>query len=582
MILSKLFVENFRNYKRTEIKLSNKNVVFGMNDVGKTNLLWSLRYLLDRKVRSNGFSESDYYQRDISNKIKITIEVKLSDFSNSRDSQHIVSKVAGARSSEELSLFYFQVIGDYDSSEAIGIPVLYWGNNLSNLERIPQTGNFSVLDRLFNVIYVDPTIDLDTIFSKNKKKIFEQKKMIEDDIEKKKEIDELTILMNERISSMQMVQKFQESLTEEYKQLKKEKISIALQSEMAIKGFFSDIHPYIKKEGEDALYPTSGDGRKKILAYSLLNFLKKEYDSDRITIYLIEEPENSLHRSMQIALSKQLFDYSVYDYFFLSTHSSELLYEMDDASLIRIYSEDKTTTESFIYNVPEEFVSVKKELNESLTTALFADRVLLIEGPSEKALFEKVLSVVRSTYELEGGYLLLVDGIKFKPYFDILKKLSIIPIVKTDNDLKEKKGNVSHFDIIGFNRCYKLLNMDGLDSIIINYSTIGEDGKENWYISEKEKKVLEEKKQLFLQYEQDIEMFNDENIFISKIDLENDLFEVIPERLNEVFGPNNPIKRMQDKKLLNMLKLIDNLTEEDCFKIFNHERFESLKRVVIS
>lgn len=77
-------------------------------------------------------------------------------------------------------------------------------------------------------------------------------------------------------------------------------------------------------------------------------------------------------------------------------------------------------------------------------------------------------------------------------------------------------------------------------------------------------------------------MFNDENIFISKIDLENDLFEVIPERLNEVFGSNNPIKRMQDKKLLNMLKLIDNLTEEDCFKIFNHERFESLKRVVIS
>ncbi|AKX85939.1 MULTISPECIES: ATP-dependent nuclease [Enterococcus] len=582
MILSKLFVENFRNYKSTEIKLSNKNVVFGMNDVGKTNLLWSLRYLLDRKVRSNGFSESDYYQRDISNKIKITLEVKLSDFSNSRDSQHIVSKVAGARSSEELSLFYFQVIGDYDSSEAIGIPVLYWGNNLSNLERIPQTGSFSVLDRLFNVIYIDPTIDLDTIFSKNKKKIFEQKKMIEDDIEKKKEIDELTILMNERISSMQMVQKFQESLTEEYKQLKKEKISIALQSEMAIKGFFSDIHPYIKKEGDDALYPTSGDGRKKILAYSLLNFLKKEYDSDRITIYLIEEPENSLHRSMQIALSKQLFDYSVYDYFFLSTHSSELLYEMDDASLIRIYSEDKTTTESFIYNVPEEFVSVKKELNESLTTALFADRVLLIEGPSEKALFEKVLSVVRSTYELEGGYLLLVDGIKFKPYFDILKKLSIIPIVKTDNDLKEKKGNVSHFDIIGFNRCYKLLNMDGLDSIIIDYSTIGEDGKEIWYISEKEKKVLEEKKQLFLHYKQDIKMFNDENIFISKIDLENDLFEVIPERLNEVFGSNNPIKRMQDKKLLNMLKLIDNLTEEDCFKIFNHERFESLKRVVIS
>ena len=41
---------------------------------------------------------------------------------------------------------------------------------------------------------------------------------------------------------------------------------------------------------------------EKILAYSLLNYLTKEYDSDRITIYLIEEPENSLHRSMQVAI----------------------------------------------------------------------------------------------------------------------------------------------------------------------------------------------------------------------------------------------------------------------------------------
>ncbi len=39
------------------------------------------------------------------------------------------------------------------------------------------------------------------------------------------------------------------------------------------------------------------------------------------------------------------------------------------------------------------------------------------------ALFEKILSIVSPIYELEGGYLLLVDGIKFKPYFDILKEL---------------------------------------------------------------------------------------------------------------------------------------------------------------
>ncbi|HBC7244262.1 TPA: AAA family ATPase [Enterococcus faecalis] len=580
MKLNRLVVENFRNYKQANINLSNKNVVFGMNDVGKTNLLWSLRYLLDRRIRSYGFSESDFYQRDITNTIKITLEVDLSDLENNRDSQHIVSRVGGARDSSELTLFYFQVIGEYNSSEAQGIPNLFWGNNLERLEKIPQSGSFSNLDKIFNVVYVDPTIDLDSIFTKNRRKIFEQKNMSDTDISTKNEIDQLTIQMNQKISSLEIVQAFKGELTLEYQQLKNEKITIELQSEMALKGFFSDIQPYIKKEGDESLYPTSGDGRKKILAYSLLNFLSKEYDSDKITIFLIEEPENSLHRSMQIALSKQLFDYEVYKYFILSTHSSELLYEMDKASLIRIYSEDKTLCESYMYEVPSKFSSIKKELNESLTSALFSDRVLLIEGPSEKALFEKVLSIITPNYEMEGGYLLLVDGIKFKPYFDILNSLNITPIVKTDNDFKAKRGCKTKFDAIGFNRCLKLLNKESLKSIEINYSSKGDDGKIRWLQSDKERMVFEKKKELYNGSNACIEEFQRSNIFLSKVDLENDLFEVIPNKLKILFDKIDPVKHLQDKKLLNMLTLIEQLTDEECDKIFNHERFAALKRLV--
>lgn len=581
MKLIRLMIENFRNFEDVAINLSNKNVVFGMNDVGKTNLLCSLRCLLDRKIRSDGFSESDYYHRDTSNVIKISLEVDLTDRQTDRDSQHIISKVGGSRDSSELNRFYFQVIGTFDHSEALGVPELFWGNNLDSMHKIPQNGSFSDIDRLFNIIYVDPTIDLDYVFSKNRKKLFDQKKLTNEDIVISQEISDLTFEMNRKISSMEVMRNFQKELTDEYHQLKKEDITIELQSEMAIKGFFSDIHPYIKREGDNALYPTSGDGRKKILAYSLLNYLTKEYDSDRITIYLIEEPENSLHRSMQVALSKQLFDYSVYGYFILSTHSSELLYEMDEASLVRIYSQNKTDCKSYMYNVPEQFKSIKKELNESLTTALFSDRVLLIEGPSEKALFEKILSIVSPIYELEGGYLLLVDGIKFKPYFDILKELEILPIIKTDNDLKAKRGDIKSFDTIGFNRCLNIIGKKNLEAITIDYSSKDENGKLIWLISDKERMVFDKKRELYEFNGACIREFEKNNIFISKVDLENDLFEVIPEKLTNVFG-DNPVDTLQDKKLLNMLKLIDNLNDEECYKIFNHDRFKALKRLVES
>lgn len=581
MKLNRLMIENFRNFENIDISLSNKNVVFGLNDIGKTNLLSSLRFLLDRKIRFNGFSESDYYEKDTSNTIKISLEVDISDRQTDRDSSHIISKVGGSRSSSDLNTFYFQVIGKFDHSEALGVPELFWGNKLESLDKIPQNGSFSEIDRLFNVIYVDPTIDLDYVFSKNRRKLFDQKKLTDTDIPISKEISKLTSDMNNKISSMEVIQKFQTELTDEYHQLKKEDIKIELQSEMAINGFFSDLHPYIKKEGDSLLYPTSGDGRKKLLSYSLLNYLAKEYDSDRVTIYLIDEPENSLHRSMQIALSKQLFDYSVYNYFILSTHSSELLYEMDSASLIRIYSENKINCKSYIYSVPEQFKTIKKELNESLTTALFSDRVLLIEGPSEKALFEKVLSVVEPTYELEGGYILLVDGIKFKPYFDILKELNILPIVKTDNDLKSKRDNPKSFDLIGFNRCLNLIDEVQLPSIEIDWSSVDKHNETCWKINDKEREVFYRKIKIYDEYNNCIQKFENNNLYLSRIDLENDLYEVIPDKMNEIFGAN-AVSNLQSRKLLNMLKLIEKLTDEECNKIFDHDRFKALKRLVES
>ena len=48
-------ISNFRNFEHIDISLDNKNVFFGMNDVGKTNFLYALRYLFDREVRKNRY-----------------------------------------------------------------------------------------------------------------------------------------------------------------------------------------------------------------------------------------------------------------------------------------------------------------------------------------------------------------------------------------------------------------------------------------------------------------------------------------------------------------------------------------------
>ena len=360
MELKKLTVKNFRNFNEIQVELTNQNVIFGMNDVGKTNLLYALRFLLDRQIRKDGFKDSDFFQKNTDLTIEITLELSLTDRTTNSDTQHLISRVKGSRKKQELEKFYIQVKGSYDEAEYFGIPNLFWGSVLDDLEPIPQAGLFSDLDKLFKIVYIDPAIDLESTFSKNRKKLFDQRKLDEPDITLSNEIKKMTEDMNKLIGDMKVIQEFQETLTSEYKTLKTEEIKIEMKSEMAINGYFSDLIPYIKRNNDERHYPTSGDGRKKILAYSLLNHLTKEYESNKIVIYLIEEPENSLHRSMQIALSKQLFENKVYGYFFLSTHSPELLYEVDNASLIRVFSEERIQCASHIYKVDEEYVKIKK------------------------------------------------------------------------------------------------------------------------------------------------------------------------------------------------------------------------------
>lgn len=585
MLLKSLCVENFRNFEYVKVNLSNQNVIFGMNDVGKTNLLHAIRFLLDKDIRRDGFRQTDYFRNKTEETIRITLEIALSDREVNDDSKYIISKVAGARTSNNLDSFYFRVEGEYDDSEEMGLPALSWGNDINNLIEIPQKGLYSSsLDDLFKIVYIDPTIDLSQTFTKNRKKLFDQRKLSENDIQISKRIKEIGNDLNEEISNMEVIQEFQTVITDEYRKLKDEEISIEMKSELTINSYFGHLIPYIKKDDDENMYPTSGDGRKKILAYSVLNHLIKEQEGNRIVIYLIEEPENSLHRSMQIALSKQLFNSRVYNHFFLSTHSSELLYEMDNASLIRIHSQNKTNCESYLYTVDDEYRSVKKELNSSLATALFADKVLLVEGPSEKVLFEKILEIFHPTYELDGGYILNVGGIKFEPYVKVLKGLDIVPIIKTDNDLKAKNNNKKIFDAIGYNRCVNLLKivsdieLEKFNPIEIDYS-IEVNGETKWPKNKRLELIKKEKKEMYEGFPEDIIAFNEHKIFLSKIDLEHDLYEAIGERMNEILG-ENPIKYLQDHKLLNMIELTNELDDYDCFSIIKSPLFQCLRELV--
>ncbi|MED1865841.1 AAA family ATPase [Fictibacillus nanhaiensis] len=571
MLLKQLIIENFRNFENMDIDLTNRNIIFGLNDIGKSNFLSAIRFLLDRNFRRNGLTDSDFYDKDTNREIVISLKIDIADDEENDDNKKIYTMMSGAIPSgaEEI---YIQLKAIYDAEALMGQPNLFWGVDLENLEAIPSNQSFFELDKYFNVVYIDSSIKLEDTFKRYTKEILKSESSL-NEIERKVLKTHISNL-NKSVGKLSTIKAFEKELKDEYKKFKDDKnFKVSIQSEIELSNIHSKLTPYILDEKNEN-YPTSGDGRKKILAYTLLTLENRRLEERKINIFLVEELENHLHRSMQIALSYQIFSDEIFKYLFMTTHSSLIVSQMDEVTLIKLFKETTVNAKSFVYRVPEDYKTLKQKLNQNLAEAIYADVVLLVEGPSEKILFERILKEKCERYESFGGYILEVDGINFKEYYTVLTALGIKVIVKTDNDLKKVKGK-TECNLLGVNRCQRLIgrreiiNLKGID--LIRWE------RDSHYI-------VERKNYVFSKLPTTIKKLKENNIYLSRVDLENDLYEVIPGIMDKLARDKNSTKNgidyLQSAKLINMIELSTGISKNGIDKIYKHKRFECLKVLV--
>ena len=63
MIIKTLYIKGFRNFKEVTVNFNEHSLIIGANDVGKTNLIYALRILLDRSFSDYDYelAESDFF-----------------------------------------------------------------------------------------------------------------------------------------------------------------------------------------------------------------------------------------------------------------------------------------------------------------------------------------------------------------------------------------------------------------------------------------------------------------------------------------------------------------------------------------
>lgn len=553
-----IIIKNFRNFKDITVALNNKNVFFGLNDVGKTNFLYAIRYLLDKDLRKLNFIDSDFHNKNIKENIEIIMIIDIDD-EDCIDNQKLRAALKGTLSSTDTKA-HIKLIGEFIKTELVAIPELYWGGNIDNLQKMNSNGYLYDIDKLINIVHIDSYVELNKLFKKNAKHLIKNENC--EDVSILNQISNNINSINNNIDNLSGIINFRSKITNEYNKLTNQNIDIEIKSEIAIKNLYANLIPYIKYNNDENLYPTSGEGRRKLLVYAIYDLIADENKFQKINILLIEEPENHLHKSLQIALSKMIFNDLKYQYLFATTHSPYFLHEMNNVNLIRIFNKTKINSASYFYKVPSDFERNRNILNSGLTEAIFADNVLLVEGPSEVTLFKKVLSVTNPFFEANGGYILDVKGIAFDKYYNTLTNLEIKTLIKTDNDFKVDSSK-KKYDTIGFTRCNKFI-INGCDHLPNNKQAENTvNSKINLY-NENKCKLDKIRK--------------DYKIFLSKCDLENDLDEFLNDELKILLG-KDPVKYLQSSKHYNMVELVCKLTDDNCKKIYNHYNFECLKEV---
>ena len=200
MKISKVTIENYRNFENEIINFNNKSLIIGPNDVGKSNLLMALRLILDKSLSQIDIEpeEKDFNIYSESNSFKIEIEF---DGYNEIKDEHLMGTLGKYFSEDnKLKLTY---IGYRNQEENFKI---YIGDIEDEND---ATSRFYL--KVLNLVYLDSTRSLNSYLRKGKDKLIRRFKerrtddQISSDNDKNEQISAKRSEINSLIDSISYV-----------------------------------------------------------------------------------------------------------------------------------------------------------------------------------------------------------------------------------------------------------------------------------------------------------------------------------------------------------------------------------------
>lgn len=557
MKLSKLYIKGFRNFKEATINFNNQSLIIGANDVGKTNLLYALRILLDR-----GFSdldlelkESDFYAYEETNEVIITA------FFDDIKEDCILSKMKGDISGDgNLVIKYLATKGeDYK---------FFCGK--SDADEDLHEYAIPYYRKVLNIKYINSKRDFWGYINKTKNILLQQAKedrsaeTIDMDDALYKQISDKLKEVDSQIPELSYVKNATEQINEELN-----KLAIHNQEQKVVFDTAStDTDSVINKisitskHGDKKLL-IGGEGRLNQIYLSLWASQNRisEYSND-VSILCVEEPEAYLHPHQQRELARYLCQV-LKGQVILTSHSPYIVCEFSPNSIMRLYKDDQETkvaSDGCSSVIEEGFDGFGYRMSVIPAEAFFADCVILVEGQSELIFYKTLAKQIGIDLDRLNISILSVEGVGFYTYAKILGALDIYWVARTDNDIF-KIQHQDAYRFAGIERGLELAkqscDLEETDEKVIDaYSC-----KIHGFVDKNSipSKVLEAADKLR-------DVLANYDIFIADVDFETDLCngplkDALKEYYGDLLSDSSLIKKMKSHKAINIYDFLKNHKE---------------------